>query len=47
MPQTFFGNVQGEWLTVTTAQQGQLLSDAVALRHLEPYIGRTLGSRSG
>ena len=43
MPQTFLGDVQGDWLTATTARQGQLLSDAVALQHLEPFMGRTLG----
>ncbi|WP_424950191.1 hypothetical protein [Deinococcus sp.] len=43
MPQTFLGEAQGEWFTATTQRQGQLLSDAVALQHLEPFMGRTLG----
>ena len=44
MPQTFLSSYTGEWFTVSTTEQARLLSDPVALRHLEPFIGRSLGA---
>ncbi len=44
MPHTILGSYSGEWLNVSTPQQARLLSDVAALRHLEPFIGRTLGA---
>ncbi|GGM15878.1 hypothetical protein [Deinococcus aerophilus] len=44
MPQTILGSYRGEWFTASTPEQGRLLSDPVALRHLKPFIGRTLGA---
>ena len=44
MPHTFLGSYAGEWFIVTTPQQARLLSDRAALRHLEPFVGRTLGA---
>lgn len=44
MPQTFLGPFAGEWFEVSTPEQARLLSDPAALRHLEPFIGRTLGT---
>lgn len=44
MPQTFLGSYGGEWFTAGTPQQARLLSDRAALRHLEPFVGRTLGA---
>lgn len=43
MPYTFLGSYAGEWFEVTTPEQARLLSDA-ALRHLTPFVGRTLGA---
>lgn len=44
MPQTILGSFGGEWFEVTTSVQARLLSDTAALRHLEPFIGRTRGA---
>ena len=44
MPQTFLSSYTGEWFTVSNTEQARLLSDPVALRHLEPFIGRSLGA---
>ncbi|GAA4014138.1 hypothetical protein GCM10022631_27340 [Deinococcus rubellus] len=44
MPHTILGSYGGEWFTATTPQQARLLSDRAALRHLEPFLGRTLGA---
>lgn len=44
MPHTFLGSYAGEWFTAATPQQARLLSDRVALRHLEPFVGRRLGA---
>ncbi|GMA17332.1 hypothetical protein E5F05_07285 [Deinococcus metallilatus] len=44
MPHTVLGSFGGEWFEVTTPEQARLLSDPAALRHLEPFIGRTLGA---
>ena len=44
MPQPILGSFSGVWFEVETAEQAALLSDAVALRHLEPFMGRTLGA---
>lgn len=44
MSQTILGSFTGEWFQVTTPEQARLLSDPAALRHLEPFIGRTLGA---
>lgn len=44
MPHTFLGSYRGEWFTASTPEQARLLSDPAALRHLEPFIGRTLGA---
>lgn len=44
MPQTVLGSFAGEWAEVTTPEQARLLSDPAALRHLEPFLGRTLGA---
>ncbi|EYB68639.1 hypothetical protein DEIPH_ctg018orf0028 [Deinococcus phoenicis] len=38
------GSFDGEWFEVRTPRQARLLSDPAALRHLEPFIGRTLGA---
>lgn len=43
MPHTILGSFGGEWFEVRTPGQARLLSDPAALRHLEPFIGRTLG----
>lgn len=44
MPHTILGSYAGEWFTAATPQQARLLSDRAALRHLEPFVGRTLGA---
>lgn len=44
MPQTILGSFEGEWFEVRTPEQARLLSDPTALRHLEPFLGRTLGA---
>jgi hypothetical protein len=44
MSHTILGPFEGEWFEVQTPEQARLLSDPAALRHLEPYIGRTLGA---
>jgi hypothetical protein len=44
MPHTILGSYSGEWFTASTAEQARLLSDPVALRHLEPFMGRPLGA---
>jgi hypothetical protein len=44
MPHTILGSYDGEWFEVQTPEQAGLLSDAAALRHLEPFIGRTRGA---
>jgi hypothetical protein len=44
MPQTFLSSYSGEWVAVKTSAQARLLSDRATLRHLEPFIGRTLGA---
>lgn len=44
MPHTILGSYDGEWFEVQTPEQARLLSDAAALRHLEPFIGRTRGA---
>ncbi|GGO29272.1 hypothetical protein [Deinococcus humi] len=44
MPHTILGSYSGEWFTASTAEQARLLSDPVALRHLEPFMGRALGA---
>lgn len=44
MPQPTLGSFSGTWFEVTTPEQAALLSDAVALRHLEPFMGRSLGT---
>lgn len=44
MPQPILGAFSGDWFEVTTPGQAALLSDAAALRHLEPFIGRTRGA---
>lgn len=44
MPHTILGSFEGEWFEVTTPEQARLLSDPAALRHLEPFMGRTLGA---
>ncbi|MBB6017893.1 hypothetical protein ACFP9V_00910 [Deinococcus radiopugnans] len=44
MPHTVLGSYRGEWFTASTPEQARLLSDPVALRHLEPFMGRTLGA---
>ncbi|WP_216321073.1 hypothetical protein [Deinococcus aestuarii] len=44
MPQTILGSFEGDWFEVGTPEQARLLSDPVALRHLEPFLGRTLGA---
>ena len=42
MPRPILGSYSGEWLTLTTPEQARLLSDPAAVRHLHPFIGRTL-----
>lgn len=44
MPHTILGSYAGEWFEVTTPEQAALLSDPQAVRHLEPFLGRTLGT---
>ncbi|CAM3830885.1 helix-turn-helix domain-containing protein [Deinococcus frigens] len=44
MPHTILGSYGGEWFTASTPEQARLLSDPAALRHLEPFIGRTLAA---
>ncbi|MFC6592254.1 winged helix-turn-helix domain-containing protein [Deinococcus lacus] len=44
MPQPILGSYSGEWLTLTTPEQARLLSDPAAVRHLYPFIGRTLST---
>ena len=44
MPHTILGSYAGEWFTAATPQQARLLSDRAALRHLEPFVGRSLGA---
>lgn len=44
MPHTVLGSYRGEWFTARTPEQARLLSDPVALRHLTPFMGRTLGT---
>ena len=44
MPQTFLSSYRGEWFTVSTTEQARLLSDPAAVRHLEPFVGRSLGA---
>lgn len=41
MPHTTLGSYSGEWFTLSTPEQARLLSDAAALRHLKPFMGRT------
>ena len=43
MSQPVLGSYSGEWFTLTTPGQARLLSDPAAVRHLHPFIGRTLG----
>ena len=42
MSQPVLGSYSGEWFTLTTPQQARLLSDPAAVRHLHPFIGRTV-----
>ena len=44
MPHTILGSYTGEWFTAVASQQARLLSDGAARRHLEPFVGRTLGA---
>ena len=43
MPPTILGSYSGEWLTLSTPEQARLLSDPACVRHLHPFLGRTLG----
>lgn len=43
MPHTILGSYGGPWFEVTTEEQAALLCSARAVRHLEPFMGRTLG----
>ncbi|CAM3354223.1 HD-GYP domain-containing protein [Deinococcus saxicola] len=44
MPHTILGSYRGKWFTASTPEQARLLSDSAALRHLTPFMGRTLGA---